>query len=209
MKMNFPVALISLTGVVALTYYSFTIESNEPSIAQSRQATQLLTDKPTLAVNHTAVPTKRSSELFQHASAKQLWQPVPPQQHPKDIPDNLNVEYIKANQPGTMNLSEGQQVAILIPQENKSFIGVVDESTRAYGGEITISSGTIENGDENSSFSITEGKNTTFITVATGESIYQVEINKQTGIGVVLDDRELNQYRQNEDGILPPPEGIS
>ncbi len=209
MKMNLPAALVSLTGVIALTYYSFTIELNEPSIAQSGLAAQPNTDKPALAANHTATPSKKSSELFQHASTKQLWQAVTPQQHPKDIPDNLNVEYIKANQTGLMNLSEGQQVALVIPQENKSFIGVIAESTRAYGGEITISSGTIENGDENASFSITEGKNTTFITVATGESIYQVEINKQTGIGTVLDDRELDQYRQNEDGILPPPEGIS
>ena len=209
MKMNLPAALVSLTGVIALTYYSFTIELNEPSVAQSGQAAQPNTDKPTLAVSHTATPSKRSSELFQHASAKQLWQAVPPQQHPQDIPDNLNVEYIKTNQPGSMNLSEGQQVALVIPQENKSFIGIVDESTRAYGGKINISSGSIENGDENASFSITEGENTTFITVATGESIYQVEINKKTGIGTVLDDRELDQYRQNEDGILPPPEGIS
>ncbi len=207
--MNFPAALVSLTGVIALTYYSFTIEQNESSATQTRQTAQSHTDRPIVAVNHTAFSAKSNSELFQHASARQLWQPVPPQQHPQDIPDNLNVEYIKVNKPGTMKLSEGQQVALLIPQENRTYTGIIEESTRAYGDEITISSGAIKNGDENASFSITEGENTTFITVATGESIYQVEINNRTGVGVVLNDRELNQYRQNEDGILPPPEGIS
>ena len=207
--MNLPVSLASLTGVVALTYYSFTIKLDGATTEHTAQAIQPHLEKPALAINHAVVPTKSSSKLFQRASVKQLWQPISPQQHPQDIPDNLYVEYIKTNQPGDLNIAEGQQVSLLIPQENKSFIGVIDESTRAYGGEITISSGTIENGDENASFSITEGKNTTFITVATGESIYQVEINNRTGVGVVLDDRELNQYRQNEDGILPPPEGIS
>ncbi len=209
MKMNLPAVVLSLCGVMALTYYSFTKQIDKSSEAQTDQLAHQVSEQPILTGNQTVQKAQNIQQLLQPVKTRQLWQHAALQQRPKDIPDNLYVEYIKVKQPGSMKLSEGEQVSLLIPQENKSFIGIIDESTRAYNGEITISSGTIENGDENASFSITEGENSTFITVATGESIYQVEINNQTGVGVVLDDRELNQYRKNEDGILPPPEGIS
>jgi hypothetical protein len=141
---------------------------------------------------------------------EQIWQlaTVVDQLRPKSLPDNVNVEYIKIADPKNLAFSEGQKLSLLIPQENKFYVGTIEESTSEFDGTVVISSGDIKNGGLFSSFSIVEGENTTFVTVATGESIYQIEIDQKSGIGIVMDDRELDQYRHDDDGILPPLDGL-
>lgn len=209
MKINFPIGLLALSGVIAVTYFVLPIQPDEKHAIQISKLGSTNNQKTSLVKvsksNSELVITKSSLDM----QAKQVWQPIAQQQQPKTLPDNLHVEYIKVADSNSMKFSEGEKVSFLIPQENKSYVGIVNESTRAFGGDVNISSGDIENGSDHASFSVTEGENTTFITVATGESIYQVEIDNQSGVGVVLDDRELNQYRHKEDGIYPPAEGIS
>lgn len=197
MKINFPAGLLALSGIITVAYFTLPTQLEQTSY-----------EKKSLVKVPNSKPGPLITKSKANKQAEQVWQQIA-QQHPEMLPDNLNVEYIKVNDDSSMKFSEGQKVSFLIPQENKSYIGTINESTRAFGGKVKISSGDIENGNEFASFSITEGENTTFVTVATGESIYQVEIDRLSGVGVVMDDRELNQYRHNEDGILPPPEGVS
>ncbi len=198
MKKNIPTGLLAISGIFTLAYFVL-----------PTQPEQTGNEKISLVKKSNSKLSSLISKSKATNQAEQVWQPIAQQQHPEMLPDNLYVEYIKVADKSSMKFSEGQKVSFLIPQENKSYIGTIIESTRAFGGDVKISSGDIENGNEFASFSITEGEKTTFVTVATGESIYQVEIDQQSGIGVVMDDRELNQYRHNEDGIFPPPEGIS
>lgn len=198
MKINIPTSLLALSGIFTIAYFTLPTEL-EKTGNEKISLVKISNSKPDSLITKSKVSKQ----------AEQVWQPIAQQQHSEMSPDDLYVEYIKVTDNSSMKFSEGQKVSFLIPQENKSYIGTIKESTRAFGGDVKISSGDIENGNEFASFSITEGENTTFVTVATGESIYQVEIDHLSGVGVVMDDRELNQYRYNEDGIFPPPEGVS
>lgn len=198
MKINFPTEFLALIGIFTIAY--FTLRTHPEQTGNEKK---ILIEASSLK------PDSLISKTIADSQAKQVWQPTAQQQRPKMLPENLHVEYIKVADNSFKNLSEGQKISFLIPQENKSYIGIINESTRAFSDTVKMSAGDIDNGNEFASFSITEGKNTTFVTVATGESIYQVEIDNQSGIGTVMDDRELNQYRHSEDGIYPPPEGIS
>jgi len=209
MKINFTTSLLALSCILAIAYFALLIAPEQP---QSSQVAKLnRTGNKTLPL--TKASSSKSNLALTKASpnkqTKQVWQPIAQQQRPKTLPDNLHVEYIKVVDDSSMNFFEGQKISFLIPQENTSYVGTINESTRAFGGDVEISSGDIANGIEHASFSITEAENTTFVTIATGKSIYQVEIDNHSGIGVVMDDRELNRYRYDGDGILPPPEGVS
>jgi hypothetical protein len=198
MKINFPTEFLALIGILTIAYFTLRTHPEQTG-----------TEKKILVEASSSKLDLRILKSIKNTQVKQVWQPSTQQQRPKMLPENLHVEYIQVANNSFKNLSEGQKISFLIPQENKSYIGIIKESTHAFGNKVKMSAGDIENGNKFASFSITEGKNTTFVTVATGESIYQVEIDHQSGIGTVMDDRELSQYRYSEDGILPPPEGIS
>ncbi len=142
-------------------------------------------------------------------NASQLWQQDMPSQRPQYLPENVDIEFVKANNSLRRKFDEGEKIALLIPQEDKVYEGKVISSTNAFSGAVKMTEGTLENGNPLASFSITSDSNTTLATVATGESIYQIEIDNQTGVGFVMDDRELDSLKHPEDGILPPPEGVS
>ena len=177
MKINFPTEFLALIGIFTIAY--FTLQTHPEQTGNEKK---ILVEASTLK------PDSLISNTIADSQAKQVWQPTAQQQRPKMLPENLYVEYIKVADNSFKNLSEGQKISFLIPQENKSYIGIINESTRAFSDTVKMSAGDIDNGNEFASFSITEGKNTTFVTVATGESIYQVEIDNQSGIGTVMDD---------------------
>ncbi len=143
-------------------------------------------------------------------SAHRLWQPAnlysPSTQ---ELPAEIEVRHIQARVDIFDNLTEGKKISLFIPQEQHEFIGVVEQSYRQFGGRVQVSSGSIKEGDQFSSFTVTKGPETTLVMVATGESVYQVEINNQTGSGTVIDDRALDIFRTQDDTQLTPPEGIS
>ncbi len=141
--------------------------------------------------------------------SSQLWQSQSNSERPENFPADAEISFIKVNENLRRKFSEGEKVALLIPQENKVYEGQVVSSTKAFSGEVNMTEGKLENGNPFASFSITSDSNTTLATVATGESIYQIEIDNQTGVGFVMDDRELDSLKHPEDGILPPPEGVS
>ena len=210
MKKIFPTSLLVLSGIAAVTYFVLPAQPDEEHAIQTSKSEFAKSEEISFPKATHSRPESVISKVVSYGEqTKSVWQPIAQQQQPETLPDNLQVEYIQVADKNSMTFSEGEKVSFLIPQENKSFVGIINESTRAFGGDVNISSGDIENGKDHASFSITEGENTTFVTVATGESIYQIEIDNQSGIGVVLDDRELNQYRLKEDGIFPPPEGVS
>ena len=209
MKKTFKTGFLALSGIVAIAYFTL---SEAPKQTKSTQLVKLdQTDNKTSSL--TKVSSSKPSLILKTAPlSKQtqwIWQSIAQQQRPNTLPDKLYVEYIKVVADNSLKFSEGEKISFLIPQEDKSYVGTINESTRAFSGDVKISSGDIDNDNEHASFSITEAEDTTFVTIATGESIYQVEINNHSGIGVVMDDRELNRYRYDGDGILPPPEGVS
>jgi|GEM_PF-4334821 len=152
-------------------------------------------------------PTNRqkSNSEFSRKEPRKLWKSIPQQEKPASLPDNVEVEFIQMPVGALQNLQVGEKVDLLIPQKGHPYVGTVKKiSSRFSDGNVKVSSGPLDNGQDFSSFSIVEGDKITLVTVATGAEIYQVEIDNKTGVGTVLDDRELQQFRQGNDNLSPP-----
>jgi len=153
---------------------------------------------------NSTISKKPISELSRKDPRK-LWKSIPQQEKPASLPDNVEVEFIQMPDGALQNLQVGEKIDLLIPQKGRAYVGTVKKtSSRFSDGNVKVSSGPLDNGQDFSSFSIVEGDKITLVTVATGAEIYQVEIDNKTGVGTVLDDRELQQFRQGNDNLSPP-----
>lgn len=131
------------------------------------------------------------------------------QQYTQLLPEEVLVEHIQIEIDAFDNLNSGKKLSIYIPQEQQDYVGTVENSYKQFGGQVKVSSGSLENGQPLSSFTVTKGAELTLVMVATGEKIYQIEIDNGTGAGTVIDDQSLDYFRKHDDGQIPPPEGIS
>jgi hypothetical protein len=127
----------------------------------------------------------------------------------QQLPDEVLVEHIQLSVNEFDELENGDHFSIFIPQEQQDFNGVVDKNYQQFDGQITISTGTLDNDRSLSSFTVTKGPELTLIMLATGDKIYQIEIDNKTGIGTVIDDQALDFFRKHDDTVGTPPEGIS
>ncbi len=125
------------------------------------------------------------------------------------LPAEVAVASIQADMEQFQNLLPGQKVALYIPQEQGHYLGTVKENYQQFQNQVSISSGSIDSDSPFASFTVNKGPELTVIMVSTAKSVYQVEINNSTGHGTVVDDKALDHFRQSDDTILPPPEGIS
>jgi len=125
------------------------------------------------------------------------------------LPDEVLVEHIQLKPNPYENLKNGERLSIFIPQEQQDYTGTVEKNYQQFDGQIEVSTGPIENGKQFSSFTVTKGPELTLIMVATGDSIYQIEIDNKTGTGTVINDQALDFFRKDDDAIVAPTEGIS
>jgi len=125
------------------------------------------------------------------------------------LPDEIIVEHIQTEPNAYDHLKEGEKLSLFIPQEQHDYIGTVEKSYQQFGGQIKVSTGSLDSNQQLSSFTVTKGPELTLIMVATGDSIYQIEIDNKTGAGTVIDDQALDYFRKDDDAISTPPEGIS
>lgn len=125
------------------------------------------------------------------------------------LPDEILVEHIQLKPNAYENLKNGERLSIFIPQEQQDYTGTVEKSYQQFDGQIKVSTGPIDNGKQFSSFTVTKGPELTLIMVATGDSIYQIEIDNKTGVGTVINDQALDFFRKDDDAIVAPTEDIS
>ncbi len=207
MKRN---TLITISGVSLLSIFILQAINNEygnhePPFQGSSEVSPLAMKQASKHSNpsdsNTNAASNQPSQLWQAANS------VPA--HKQSLDAEVAVEYIQSSPELFKQLHVGERVALYIPQENRDYIGTVNESYEQFQGKIKVSSGPIENSSEFSSFTVTKGDETTLVMVATDEGIFQVEIDNETGNGTVIDDRSLDFYRKHDDSLSPPPEGIS
>ena len=142
--------------------------------------------------------------------ANRQWQTVGENTHPiQSLPDEVQVAHIKTQSNAFDQLQKGEKITLYIPQENQSYIGTVEKNHSQFGGQVQVSTGSIENGQAFSSFTVTKGPELTLVMVATGEKVFQIEIDNKTGAGTVINDQSLDFFRKHDDGQVTPPEGIS
>ncbi len=125
------------------------------------------------------------------------------------LPEEILVEHIQTQANDFNHLTQGHKLTIYIPQEQQDYSGTIEKNHQQFGGKVQVASGSIDDGQPFSSFTVTKGPELTLVMVATGEKIYQVEIDNKTGAGTVIDDQALDYFRKHDDGQETPPEGIS
>ncbi len=123
---------------------------------------------------------------------------------PDSIPAGVEVAFIDGNGLAVDGLTQGARIDFPIPQESHVYSGVVSETHSRFGGKVRVATGTLDSELPFAKFSIVDDGDLALVMVATGESVYQIEIDRRTGIGTVLDDRQLDRFRQVDDGLLPP-----
>ena len=107
------------------------------------------------------------------------------------------------------SLQIGQPIEIPIPQEEFPLFGVVSETHSQLNGDVQVWSGPIDGSHETASFTVTRGEVTTYVTVATGTSIYEVTLNNTTGIGNVVNETDLTKDVTEQDYVIPKEAGQS
>ncbi len=133
------------------------------------------------------------------------WMPVRgPMRMPESVPEGVEVEFIRTDGLDVANLRQGDRIDFPIPQESRIYSGVVKEKHERFNGVVKVATGGLETDLPFASFSIVDDGRIALVMVTTGKDIYQIEINKSTGVGTVLNDRQLDRFRQVDDGVLPP-----
>ena len=92
---------------------------------------------------------------------------------------------------------------IPIPQEDQPYFGVVGETHDQLNGAVQVWSGPIDGSHATASFTLTRGRTSTYVTVATGTSIYEVAIDNVTGVGSVVNEVDLTKGKEQEDTLTP------
>ena len=152
---------------------------------------------------------QQSKDTHDFESIRQ-WQSVT--NNPKltqNLPDEIEVFHIQTQTNAFDQLKKGEKLTLYIPQEDQNYIGTVEKNHQQFDGLVQVSSGSIDDGQPFSSFTVTKGSELTLVMVATGEKVYQIEIDNKTGTGTVIDDQSLDHFRKHDDGQITPPEGIS
>ena len=187
-----PVLGFSIVGVLMLKQDNAAQNDFVPSLAAEATGNNL-------ASKQTGIITAKVQRLSVIEEPKQVQQ----------LPAEILVEHIQTQPNDFDHLTQGKKLSIYIPQEQQDYSGTVNKSHQQFGGQVQVATGSIDDGQPFSSFTVTKGPELTLVMVATGEKVYQVEINNKTGAGTVIDDQSLDYFRKHDDGQATPPEGIS
>jgi len=185
-----------------------TVAQNETSKKIQENNSEIQINTSSVAKQQPQEPKQQPQQLItkqNQETTRQPWRLASKAEQISTIGDEY-VEYIKLDNKDALDVTEGDKLSLLIPQENWIYEGTVEESTKDYGGDVVLSEGTLDAQNEFASFSMAKGVDKTYVMVMTGESIYQIEIDNKTGVGTVMDDRELDKYRQHDDGVAPEAE---
>lgn len=138
-----------------------------------------------------------------------IWEPLEPDTQSFDADGTIPSEPVQSDPALFETIRVGQPLEILIPQEEFPLFAVVGETHSRLNGEIQVWSGPIDGSHETASFTITRGEVTTYITVATGTSIYEVSVDNATGLGQVVNEVDLTKGKTDQDFLVPEETGTS
>lgn len=205
------ITFVCLTAIVAWFYpQNSTKQTTFTPQPTEKLAKTINQDTPKSPTGKQQTPILISEQTRSEHTVKQLWQTASKSEVPiQSLPEEILVEPIQVSPHAFDNLVEGQKVALFIPQTGQEYTGTIEQNHQQFGGQVSVSSGSIEGGDQFSSFTVSKGTQSTLVMIATNEGIYQVEIDNKTGIGTVIDDKELDHFRKEDDTLTTPPEGVS
>lgn len=100
-------------------------------------------------------------------------------------------------------LEVGRPVEIPIPQESQPYYGVVGEIHNQLNGAVQVWSGPIDGAHDTASFTMTRGRVSTYVTIATGSAIYEAVLDNATGVGSVMNEVDLTKGKDEHDSLIP------
>jgi len=156
-----------------------------------------------LALKSTNIANAQTPELEFKDLPLVLWASVDSQALDSPWGPAANAEPIQMDPEFFDSLEVGQPIEIPIPQESAPVFGVIGENHSQLNGEVQVWSGPIDGSHETASFTITRGEQGTYVTVATGTSIYEVSLDNATGAGTIVNESELTKNVTKNDYIIP------
>lgn len=132
-----------------------------------------------------------------------LWQPVDRGDPTLPLAEDVPFESVQMDPEFFESLQVGQPLEIPVPQETQPYFGVVSESHNQLNGSVRVWSGPIDGSHDTASFTMTRGRFSTYVTIATGRSIYEVTIDNASGVGSVVDEIDLTKGKEEQDSITP------
>ena len=133
-----------------------------------------------------------------------LWQTIHDPGVKGQKKSEIPTEFIQTNPNALKQIRVGQPLEIQIPQEEFPLFGVVGDAHSELNGRISVWSGPLDAFHETASFTVTQGKKLTLVTVATGLSIYEISIDNATGLGTVVNGLDLIKGKDGNDTVIPP-----
>jgi len=133
-----------------------------------------------------------------------LWQASPGGNNTRLKQSGIPTRFIQTLPDALNQIRVGQPLEIQIPQEEFPLFGVVGSEHSELNGRVSVWSGPIDAFHETASFTVTRGNKLTFVTVATGISIYEISIDNATGLGTVVNGLDLVRGKDENDAIIPP-----
>lgn len=109
---------------------------------------------------------------------------------------NPNAEEIQINPETLRNLTAGQEIEFLIPQQSRTYTGTIEQVSKAASGANTIATGQLiqyHDAEGPATFSIIRDDQLTFVTIRTGSDSFQIKVNNDSGKGSVNDLHEQQQ----------------
>lgn len=116
--------------------------------------------------------------------------------------EDVNTEPIQVDLDVLSNLYIDRELELPIPQENVHYVGHIRESHNELNDKVQVWSGDLDDGVEQSGFTITRGKRMTYVVVAAASGTYQIDINNESGKGVVVDMREFAKFHTPDDAVI-------
>ncbi|MCB1743006.1 MAG: hypothetical protein KDK91_21700 [Gammaproteobacteria bacterium] len=101
-------------------------------------------------------------------------------------------------------LQVGQPLELDIPQLEQPVYAVLGETHTQLNGQVQVWSGPVDGSHPSAAVTITKGEISTYVTVATGDNIYEINIDNNSGKGVVVDEVDMTAGKNGEDAISPP-----
>lgn len=138
-----------------------------------------------------------------------IWQPVDVGEDSLLSREGILHESIQID-PGFFEALEvGKPIEIPIPQESEPYFAVVGETHNELGGAVQVWSGPIDGSHETASFTMTRGRTSTYVTVATGSSIYEAVVDNVTGVGALVNEVDLTKDKIEHEHLVPSEAGAA
>ena len=210
---RFTISILVLICVLSLTLVSIEYVFHQPASIGSNQPIK----KPVAVTKNS--DTKMTDQISLNTVAQKLFQ-APERSYSVEEISNPNAEPVQINPETFNNLAAGQEVEFLIPQQSRSYTGIIEKVGTTSNGLSRIATGQLIqyfDSVEPATFSIISDDQLTFITIRTGSESFQIEFNTASGKGYVKDLQDLQQSEHplpdnesdsnNPELISPSPQG--